>query len=95
MHARKMYVCVLDAAGEVQMHRNMTASPAGLSRVISRFGPDLVIAAECIFTWYWIADYCAERGIPFVLCSSLARTAGRSPTGFCTALPCTCERCTE
>jgi len=67
LHARKMYVCVLDAAGEVQMHRNMTASPTGLGRVISRFGPDLVIAVECIFTWYWIADYCAKRKVPFVL----------------------------
>jgi hypothetical protein len=22
---------------------------------------------ECIFTWYWLADLCAEQGIPFVL----------------------------
>jgi hypothetical protein len=22
---------------------------------------------ECIFTWYWLADLCAEQGLPFVL----------------------------
>jgi transposase len=25
------------------------------------------VAVECIFTWYWLADLCAEEGIPFVL----------------------------
>ena len=27
----------------------------------------LVVAVECIFTWYWLADLCAQEGIPFVL----------------------------
>ena len=26
-----------------------------------------MVAVECIFTWYWIADLCAELHIPFVL----------------------------
>jgi transposase len=26
-----------------------------------------VVAVECIFTWDWLADLCAEQGIPFVL----------------------------
>jgi transposase len=26
-----------------------------------------VVAVECIFTWYWLADLCADQGIPFVL----------------------------
>src|SRR4029450_14097484 len=28
---------------------------------------DMVIAVECIFPWYWLADVCAEEGLPFVL----------------------------
>ena len=28
---------------------------------------DVVVCIECIFTWYWLADLCAEEGIPFVL----------------------------
>jgi transposase len=27
----------------------------------------MVIAVECIFTWYWLADLCAQEGLPFVL----------------------------
>ena len=26
-----------------------------------------MIGCECIFNWYWLADLCDEKGIPFVL----------------------------
>lgn len=45
----------------------MPAEPQYLDRALSRFDGDLVVAVECIFTWYWIADSCDERVIPFVL----------------------------
>jgi transposase len=35
--------------------------------IIEPYLPDIVICVECIFTWYWIADFCEERDIPFVL----------------------------
>jgi transposase len=25
------------------------------------------VAVECMFTWYWLADLCAQEGIAFVL----------------------------
>src|SRR5207237_5856217 len=28
---------------------------------------DIVVAVECMFTWYWLADLCAREGIAFVL----------------------------
>jgi hypothetical protein len=67
LHARQMFVCVMDRGGTVLLHRNMPADPTHLDRVVTRFAGDLVIAVECIFTWYWIADFCDERQIPFVL----------------------------
>ena len=67
LHARQMYVCVIDAQGETLLHRNMPAEPEHLDRALARFEGDLVVAVECIFTWYWIADFCNERGIAFVL----------------------------
>ena len=72
LHARQMYLCVLDEAGTIVLHRNMPAGPAELSRAIEPYvGHDLVIAVECVFTWYWIGDFCAERKIPFVLAHAL------------------------
>ena len=67
LHARSMYVCILDQAGNNLVHRNMSASPQRFLDVITPFRQDIVVAVECIFTWYWLADLCAREGVPFVL----------------------------
>ena len=67
LHARSMYVCILDQGGTVLVHRNMSTSPEAFLRVVAPYRDDLVVAVECIFTWYWLADLCAREGIPFVL----------------------------
>jgi transposase len=67
LHARTMYVCILDQAGEVLVHRNMPATPEALLKAIAPYQEQIVLAAECMFTWYWLADLCADHGIPFVL----------------------------
>jgi hypothetical protein len=35
LHARSLYLCVLDQAGEVLLHRNVRATPDAFLRVIS------------------------------------------------------------
>jgi transposase len=67
LHARTMYVCILDQQGEIILHRNLKASSDALLKAIAPYRGDLVIAVECMFTWYWLADLCAQEGIPFVL----------------------------
>ena len=67
LHARTMYLCILDQAGETLLHRNMTATPEALLKAIAPYRDQIVLAAECMFTWYWLADLCADHGIPFVL----------------------------
>jgi len=67
LHARTMYVCILDQAGATLVHRNMTATPEALLKAIAPSREQIVVAAECMFTWYWLADLCAEHGIPLVL----------------------------
>jgi transposase len=67
LHARTMDVCILDQAGETLLHRNMQATPEALLKAIAPYRDQIVLAAECMFTWYWLADLCAAHGIPFVL----------------------------
>ena len=67
LHARAMYVCILNHAGETLLHRNMKTTPEAFLKVIAPYRPDIVVAVECMFTWYWLADLCAEEEIPFVL----------------------------
>src|SRR5205809_1946827 len=49
------------------MHRNMPAGPEPFLKAVAPYRTDLVVCVECIFTWYWLADLCADEGIPFVL----------------------------
>ena len=67
LHARRMYICVLDGQGKILVHRNGPATPEHLLAMLAPYREDGVVAVECIFTWYWVADLCAEEGIPFVL----------------------------
>jgi transposase len=67
LHARTMYLCVLNQDGEVLLHRNMKAAPEPFLKAMAPYREDLVVCVECIFTWYWLADLCAHEGIPFVL----------------------------
>ncbi len=62
-----MYVCILNQDGEILLHRTMKTRPEVFLKAIAPYREDLVVAVECIFTWYWLADLCAQEQIPFVL----------------------------
>jgi transposase len=67
LHARTMYLCVLDQPGAVLLHQDIRCDPTIFLRTIEPYRDDLVVAVECIFTWYWLADLCASEKISFVL----------------------------
>jgi hypothetical protein len=67
LHTKNMYVCILNQGGNILVHKNISSSPQPLYRVIKPYLPDIVISVECMFTWYWIADFCMVHNIPFVL----------------------------
>jgi transposase len=67
LHSRSMYLCVLDHSGQIVLHRNLPAQPQRFLDAIAPFRQDIVVCAECMFCWYWLADLCATEGIPFVL----------------------------
>jgi len=67
LHANAMYVCILDSCGEVVVHKNIPTKPKSFLRVIKPYRDNLVVGCECMFSWYWLADLCADEGIDFVL----------------------------
>jgi transposase len=75
LHARMMSVCILDPSGEVLVHRNMKTDPEAFLRAMAPYRPDIVVAVECRFTWYWLADLCADEESPFVLGHALSMKA--------------------
>jgi transposase len=62
-----MYVCIVDQAGAVLVHRNLPCTREAFENVISPYREQVVVAVECIFSWYWIADLCTELGVALVL----------------------------
>jgi transposase len=75
LHARPMYLCIMNQAGEILLHRHMKAAPEPFLQAITPYREDLVVCVECMFTWYWLADLCAQEGIPVVLGHALSMTA--------------------
>jgi transposase len=67
LHAKTLYLCILDRQGEVLLHRNLRSRPEAFLAAVAPYREGLVVAAECIFTWYWLADLCRREGITFVL----------------------------
>src|SRR5712691_2936100 len=75
LHARTMYVCLLYQAWATLLHRNMPATPEALLKAMAPSREQIVLAAACLFPWYWLADCCAEHGISFVLGHALSMKA--------------------
>ena len=53
--------------GQHHVHQNFKTDPESFLQIIAPYREDVVVAVECMFTWYWLADLCAQQGIPFVL----------------------------
>jgi transposase len=67
LHARKMYVCILDQKGKTIVHQNINTDPELFFEIIFPYIEDIVIGVECVFCWYWVSDLCAGHNIPFIL----------------------------
>lgn len=67
LHARKMYVCIIDQEGAVKIHENIKTDPQIFLELVSPYLDDLAVGVECVFCWYWLADLCDAHRIVFVL----------------------------
>ena len=67
LHARNMYVCVMDRGHTIHKHRSLRSNTSEFLRAIKPFQDDVTVAVECIYAWYWLADVCQQHDIPFVL----------------------------
>ena len=79
LHARQMYVCVLDRDGKKLVHTNIHNNDfAYFLKLVAPYRHDLTVCAECMFGWYRLADACADAGIHFVLRLIRSYTQGHS-----------------
>lgn len=51
LHAKALYVCILDQSGTILVHKNLPTTPEAFLRILAPSRDDLVVGVECIFTW--------------------------------------------
>jgi len=72
LHARQMYVCLMDRDGKKLVHTNIKNNDFDyFLKLIAPYKHDLTVCAECMFGWYWLADACQAAGLHFVLAHAL------------------------
>jgi len=72
LHARQMYVCVMDRQGKKFLHTNIRNNDFKyFLKLIEPYQHDLTVCCECMFGWYWLADACQAANLTFVLAHAL------------------------
>jgi transposase len=67
LHARSLYLVVLDRDGQARFGRNLPAAPEPFRRAVQPFRAGLLVGCACVHPWYGLADTCRGHAIPFVL----------------------------
>src|SRR5262245_54226030 len=67
LHARSLFLTILDRDGHERFARNLPAAAGPFLQAIQPFREGLVVACECMHCWYWLADTCRDSSIAFAL----------------------------
>jgi hypothetical protein len=51
LHVDWMDLCVIDADGEVRVHKNIRTDPTAVLQALQPFRGDVVVCVACLFTW--------------------------------------------
>lgn len=67
LHARSLYVCIINQNGETCLHKDISASPDKLNSILEPYPGKIVVGVECMHCWYWVSDFCQDIGVEFIL----------------------------
>lgn len=67
LHARSLYVCIISQSGETVVHKEISATPELLSKILEPYIGNIVVGVECMHCWYWVSDFCDEINVDFIL----------------------------
>lgn len=67
LHARTLYVCIIDQDGNTCVHKEISADPNKLKQLLEPYIGNIVVGVECMHCWYWVADFCNDIGVDFIL----------------------------
>jgi transposase len=67
LHARSLYVCIIDQDGNTCLHKEISANPDLLHALLKPYIGNVVVGVECMHCWYWVSDFCEQIGVDFIL----------------------------
>ena len=67
LHARSLYVCIIDHEGDTCLHKEISAAPEQLRKLLEPYIGNVVVGVECMHCWYWVSDFCDDLGVDFIL----------------------------
>ncbi len=67
LHARTLYVCIIDQQGKKLVHKEISAHPELLHPLLKPYLGEIIVGVECMHCWYWVADFCDDIGVDFIL----------------------------
>ena len=67
LHARVLYVCIIDQDGQICVHQEISDSPDKLKSILEPYLGNIVVGVECMHCWYWVSDFCEDLGVDFIL----------------------------
>ncbi len=56
LHARIIYVCILNQQSEKVLHQKTKVEKGLLNQLISPYLGNIVIGVESMHCWYWVSD---------------------------------------
>ncbi len=67
LHARSLYVCIIDSDGNTSLHKEISANPADLHNLLEPYIGNIVVGVECMHCWCWASDFCDDMAVDFIL----------------------------
>ena len=67
LHARTLYVCILNQEGKVCCHKQISDDPKQLYALLEPYIGSIVVGVECMHCWYWVSDFCKDINVDFIL----------------------------
>ena len=81
LHTRQMYICVMDRAGNVLVHRNIKNNDFGFFlKLVEPYRHDVTVTCESCFVWWAIPfGHCFRKLKPVSLRSACGHIPGIPP----------------
>ncbi len=52
LHARLLYVCILDQEGNTLVHKEISTDPNKLQKILEPYIGNIVVGVECMHCWF-------------------------------------------